>query len=122
MSYEKKDDHKCNHFKKMSDKAMHNNQSSLSSADTLSGKRSCSHSRSPSCSCSCFCSRLSSRDRSYTNHHVSHDDHNSIRSLNCKYSYSEDNNDGHYHCPDKNNIVFAAFAAPKANKNKRTPK
>jgi hypothetical protein len=37
-SYNKKDDCKCDHFKKKSDKAMHNDQSSLSSAGSSSGK------------------------------------------------------------------------------------
>ncbi len=43
-----KDDCKRNHFKKKSNKAMHNDQSSPSSAGHLSGRRSQSHSRSPS--------------------------------------------------------------------------
>jgi hypothetical protein len=38
-SYNKKDERKCDHFKKKSDKAMHNDQSSLLSAGSLSGKR-----------------------------------------------------------------------------------
>ncbi len=38
-SYVKKDDCKHDHFKKKSDEAMHNDQSSLLSADTLSGRR-----------------------------------------------------------------------------------
>jgi hypothetical protein len=66
--YKKKDDHKRNHSKKKSNKALHNDQSSLSSADNLSGRRSCSCSRLPlrshSWSCSC------SSSRSYDNHHV----------------------------------------------------
>jgi len=36
--------------------------------------------------------------------------------------YSKDNNDGHYHHPDKNNTVFATFSAPKAKKKNRTQK
>jgi hypothetical protein len=39
-SYNKKDDCKHNHFKKKSNEAMHNDQSSLSSAGNLSGRRS----------------------------------------------------------------------------------
>jgi hypothetical protein len=37
------------------------------------------------------------------------------------YLYSEDNNDGHYHHPDKSNTVFATFSTLKAKK-KRTQK
>ncbi len=72
-SYDKKDDCKRNHFKKRSDKAMHNDQTS--SASTLSKRRSRSCSRSPSCSCfyswSCSCSS----SRSYSNHHVDQENH-----------------------------------------------
>ncbi len=50
-SYEKIDDCKRNHFKKKN-KVMHNDHSSSLSLDILSGKRSCSLSRSPSPSCS----------------------------------------------------------------------
>jgi hypothetical protein len=39
-SYNKKDDCKCDHFKKKSNKAMHNDQSSSSSAGNSSGRRS----------------------------------------------------------------------------------
>jgi hypothetical protein len=70
-SYKKKDDSKHNHFKKKSNKAMHNDQSSLSSTGNLSGRRSCSCSRSPLRSCSWSCSCSSSR--SYDNHHVAQD-------------------------------------------------
>ncbi len=102
---------------------MHNNQSSSLSTDTLSGKRSRSCSRSPSHSCSCSCSCKSSSSRSYTNHHVSHDDHKSSGPLKRNYLYSsEGNNNRQAHCPDKSNTVFAIFAAPKAKKSKHTPK
>jgi hypothetical protein len=30
--------------------------------------------------------------------------------------YSEDNNDRHYHLPDKSDTIFATFSAPKAKK------
>jgi hypothetical protein len=33
-----------------------------------------------------------------------------------RYSYSEDNDDGHYHRLDKSNTVFATFSALKAKK------
>ncbi len=49
-SYDKKDDYKRDHFKKKSDEAMHNDQSS--SAGNLSKRRSQYRSRSPSRSCS----------------------------------------------------------------------
>ncbi len=104
------------------DKAMHNDQSSSSSMDTLSGKRSRSRSRTPSCSSSRSCSCSSSSGRSYTNYHLSHDDRKSSGSLKRKYLYSEDDNDRHYHCPDKSDTVFATFAAPTTKKYKHTPK
>jgi hypothetical protein len=70
-SYDKKDDCKCDHFKKKSDEAMHNDQSS--SDGNLSERRSWSCSRSPLQSCSCFRSCSCSISRSYINHHVDQD-------------------------------------------------
>jgi hypothetical protein len=32
------------------------------------------------------------------------------------YLYAKDNNDGHYHRPDKSNTIFATFSAPKVKK------
>ncbi len=58
----------------------------------------------------------------HINHHVSHDDHKSSRPLTQDYSYSEDNNGGHSHCPDKSNTVFATFTTLKAKKSKHTTK
>ncbi len=122
-SYKKKDDCKQNHFKKIGDKAMHNDQSSSSSSDTLSRKRSRSCSRSPSCSCFHSCCSLSSSRRSYTNHHVSHDDRKSSGPPKHKYLYSsEDDDDGRFHLPNKSNTVFTTFATPKVKKSKCTPK
>ncbi len=120
-SYDKKDDCKRNHFKKKSDKAIHNDQSS--SARNSTERKSRSHSISPlrSCSHSRSCSRSSSR--SYSNHHVDQDD--------CKpsaapkqgykhgYSYSsKSDNGGRIHRPDKSYIVFATFSALKAKKKR----
>ncbi len=116
-SYNKKDNCRCNHFKEKSNKAMHNDQSSLSSAGNLSGRRSWSCSRSPSCSWSCSCPS----SRSYDNHHVDQDDCKPSAAPKHGYLYSEDNNDGHYNRPDKRDTVFATFSAPKAKK-KRTKK
>ncbi len=90
-SYNKKDDCKRNHFKKKSDKAMHNDQFFLSSTINLSERKSQSCSRSPSRSHSQSCS--CSSNRSYNNHHVDQD--------NCKpsvapkhgYLYSKEDND-----------------------------
>jgi hypothetical protein len=100
-----------------SNKAMHNDQFSLSSTGNLLGKRipSCSRSslRSQTWSCSC------SSSWSYNNHNVNQDDCKPSAAPMRGYLYSEDNNDGHYHCMDKNNSVFATFSAPKAKK-KRT--
>jgi hypothetical protein len=70
-SYDKKDDRSCDHFKKKSNEAMHNDQSSLSSAGNSSRRWSQSCSRSPLRSQSWSCSRSSSR--SYNNHHVDQD-------------------------------------------------
>jgi hypothetical protein len=120
-SYDKKDDRKRNHFKKNSDEAMHNDQSS--SAGNLSKRRSRSCSRSPLCShsCSWSCSRSSSR--SYSNHHVNQDDHKPSAapkqgySSKHGYSYSSKSDDGGcIHRPDKSDTVFATFSAPKAKK------
>jgi hypothetical protein len=71
-SYDKKDDHKRNHFKKKSDEAMHNDQSS--SVGNLSKRRSQSCFRSPSRSHSHSWSHSRSSSRSYINHHVDQDD------------------------------------------------
>ncbi len=88
-SYINKDDRKRDHFKKKSDKAMHNDQSSLLSAGNLSGRRSQSRSRSSSCSCSHSCSCSSSR--SYKNHHVEQNDCKPSAAPKRGCSYSEDN-------------------------------
>ncbi len=117
-SYNKKDDCKRNHFKKMSDEAMHNDQSSSLGAGNSSGKRS--QSWSPSRSCSCFCSCSSSR--SYKNHHVKQHDCKPSAAPKHGCSYSKDNDDKHYHCPDKSNSIFATFSAPKAKRNNCTQK
>jgi hypothetical protein len=125
-SYDKKNDCKRNHFKKKSDEAMHNDQSSR--AGNLSERRSQSCSRSPlharSCSWSCSCSS----SRSYSNHHVDQDDRKPSaapkQGYSPKYRYlysSESDNGGRIHCQDKSNTVFATFSAPKAKK-KRTQK
>ncbi len=120
-SYKKKDDCKCNHFKKKSNAAMHNDQSSLSSTGNLSGKRSRSCSRSPlrsrSWSCSC------SSSRSYNNHHVDNDDCKPSALPKHGYLYSSKSDDGgRIHCPDRSNTVFATFSAPTAKKGKRAHK
>jgi hypothetical protein len=117
-SYNKKDERKRNHFKKKSDKAMHNDQSSLSSAGSLSRKRGWSW--SPSRSWSCSCSRLSSR--SYENHHVEQHDQKPSAAPKHGRSYSKDDDDGHYLRPDKSDSVFATFSAPKAKRGNRTQK
>jgi hypothetical protein len=125
-SYNKKDDCKCNHFKKRSEKAMHNDQSS--SAGNLSKRRSQSRSRSPLRSCSCSRSHSCSSSRSYSNQHVDQDDPKPSAapkqgySSKHEYSYSSKSDaGGRIHCPDKSNTVFATFSAPKAKK-KRTQK
>ncbi len=105
-SYEKKNDCKQDYFKKKRNNAIHNDQSSLSSAGALSGKRSHSRSRSPPRSCSWFSSHSSSRG--YNNHHVSHDDCKPSAAPKCGYSYSFKSNDGgHIHCTEKSNTIFA---------------
>jgi hypothetical protein len=103
-SYKKKDDCKCNHFKKKSNKAMHNDQSSLLSAGNLFGKRSCSCSRSSLRSCSRSCSCLSSR--SYDNHHVDHDDCKLSVPPKREYLYSSKSDDG----------VFATLMAKRGKR------
>ncbi len=120
-SYDKKDDCKHDHSKKKSNKAMHNDQSSLSSAGNTSIRRSRSCSRSPSCFCSWSRSCLSSR--SYDNHHVTQDDRRPNRPLKWRYSYSsKSDNSRRIHCPYKSNTVFATFSAPIAKRGKRTQK
>jgi hypothetical protein len=125
-SYNKKDDPKRNHFKKKSDKAMHNDQSS--STGNLSKRRSRSCSRSPLRSCSHSWSCSCSSSRSYSNHHVDQDDRKPSAapkqgySPQHGYSYSSKSvNGGRIHRLDKSNSVFATFSAPKAKK-KRTQK
>jgi hypothetical protein len=113
----KKDDCKHNHFKKKSDEAMHNDQSSLSSASTSSRKRSRSCSRFPSCSCSQSCSCLSSR--SYDNHHLAQDDHKLSALPKRGYLYFSKSDDGRcIHCPDKSDTIFATLSAPTAKSSK----
>ncbi len=123
-SYNKKDDCKCDHFKKKSDEAMHNDQSSLSSTGNLSAKRSrsCSSSRSCSRSRSCYHSCSCSSSRSYECHHVKQHDRKLSAAPKRRCSYSEDDDDGHYYGPDKSNSIFATFSAPKAKRNNRTQK
>jgi hypothetical protein len=93
--------------------------------EILSGRRSQSCPRSPLRSLSCSCSWSS--NRSYNNHHVDQDDCKPSAatkhgySLKHRYLYSKDDNDGHYHRPDKSDTVFATFSAQKAKK-KRTQK
>jgi hypothetical protein len=118
-SYDKKDDCKRNHFKKKSDEAMHNDQSS--SAGNLSKRRSRSYSRSSSCSCSWSCSCSSSR--SYSNHRVDQDNHKPSAAPKQEYSSkhgysysSESDNGGRIHYPEKIDTVFAIFSAPRAKK------
>jgi hypothetical protein len=119
-SYNKKDDCKRTHFKKKSDEAMHNDQSSLLSAGNLPGRRSWSCSRSPLRSHSCSCSRSSSR--SYENHHVEQHDCKPSVAPKRRCLYSKDDYDGHYHRPDKNDSVFATFSAPKTKRGNHTQK
>jgi hypothetical protein len=83
-SYNKKDDCKHDHFKKKSDKAMHNDQSSSAGNSSKRRSQSCSRSPSRSCSCSWSCSRSSSR--SYSNHHVDQDDHKPSAAPKQRYS------------------------------------
>jgi hypothetical protein len=112
-SYNKKDDHKPNHFKKKSDEAMHNDQSSLSRAGSLSGKRGRSWSplRSRSCSHSC------SSSRSYESQNVEQHDQKPSAVPKRGRLYSKDNDNGHYHRPDKSDSLFATFSAPKAKRS-----
>jgi hypothetical protein len=122
-SYNKKDNCKPDLSKKKSNKAMHIDQSSLSSAGNLSGKRSCSFSRSHLrlCSCSWSCSCLSSR--SYNNHHVAQDDHRPNPPLKRGYLYSSKSDDGRQiHRPNKRDTLFSTFSAPIAKKGKCTQK
>jgi hypothetical protein len=113
-SYDKKNDCKCDCSKKKSNKAMHNDQASLSSTSNLSGRRSqsCSRSSLRSRSWSRFCSS----SQSYDNHHVNQDDGKPSAAPKRGYSYSKDKNNGYNHCPDKSDTVFATFSALKANK------
>jgi hypothetical protein len=120
-SYEKKDDCKHDHFKKKSNEAMHNDQSTLLCMGNLSGKRSHSCSRSSLCSHSWSCSCSSSR--SYDNHHVDNDDCKPSMLLKHGYLCSSKIDDGgRIHCPDKSNTLFPTFSAPMAKRGKRTPK
>jgi hypothetical protein len=122
-SYDKKDNCKRDHLKKKSDEAMRNDQSS--SAGDLSEQRSQSCSRSPSRSCSRSWSRSCSSSRSYSNHHVEHDNRKPSAapkqwySPKHRYSYSKDNDDEHIHHPGKSDTVFATFSA-LMKKKKRT--
>jgi hypothetical protein len=56
------------------------------------------------------------------NHHVDQDDCKLSAAPKHGYSpkhgnsYSKDDDDGHYHCLDKSDTVFATFSAPKAKK------
>jgi hypothetical protein len=117
-SCNKKDDHKRDHFKKKSDKAMHNDQSSLLSVGSSSGKRG--QSQSPLRSWSCSCSRSSSR--SYENHHVEQHDQKPSAAPKRRRLYSKDDDGGHYHHPDKSNSLFATFSAPKAKRSNHPQK
>jgi hypothetical protein len=74
------------------------------------------------CACSCSCSCSCSSSRSYDNHHVNHDDSKASAAPKHGYLYSKDYNDGHYHCPDKSDTIFATFPAPTAKKSKRIQK
>jgi hypothetical protein len=95
---------------------MHSDQSSLLSTSNSSRRRSQSRSRSPSHSCSCSGSCSCSSSRSYDNHHVNHDDCKVSAAPKRGYLFSEDDDDGHYNCPDKSDTVFAAFSTPTAKK------
>ncbi len=101
-SYEKEDDCKHNYFKKLSNEAIHNDQASLLSVDTLSRKRSCSCSRSPLHSWSQSCSCPSSS--SYDNHHMANDDLKPRALLWHGKSYFSKSDDGRRTCQD--NTVF----------------
>ncbi len=120
-SYDKKDDCKRNHSKNKSNEAMHNDQSYLSSAGSLSGRRSRYCSRSPLCSCSqSFCC-LS--NRSYNNHHVAQDYCRPNAPVKCGYSYFSKSDDGRrIHHPNKSSTIFATFSTPIAKKGKCTQK
>jgi hypothetical protein len=120
-SYKNKDDCKRNHFKKKSNKAMHNDQSSSLSAGNSAGKRSHSCSRSPLSSLSW--SRSCSSSRSNNNHNVAQDDRKPSTLPKRGYLYSSESDDGgRIHCPDKSGTVFATFSTPTAKKSKHTQK
>jgi hypothetical protein len=100
--------------------AMHNDQTSKSSAGNSSGKRSrsCSRSSSRSQSWSHSCSSSWSSDH----HHINQDDCKPSAASKRQYSYSSESDDGgRIHRPDKSDSVFATFSTPKAKK-KRTQK
>ncbi len=119
--YKKKDDCRRNHFTKKSNKAMHNDQSSLSSTGSSSRKRSRFCSRSPLRFCPW--SRSQSSSRSYENHHVDNDDCRPSGLPKHRYLDSSKSDDGRrIHHPDKSNTVFATFAAPTAKQGKGTHK
>jgi hypothetical protein len=122
-SYDKKDNCKRNHFKKKSDKAMHNDQSS--SAGNFSKRRSRSCYRSPLRSHSHSWSHSCSSSRSYNNHHVDQDNRKLSaapkQGYSPKHGYlysSKSDNGGRIHRPDKSNTVFVTFSAPKAKKKR----
>jgi hypothetical protein len=102
---------------KQNNEAMHNDQSTLSSTDTLSGRRSQSCSRSSFVLL--FLVLLLLKQRSYGNHHVASDDRVLSALPKSGYLYSSMSDDGgRIHCPDKSNTVFAIFSAPTAKKGK----
>jgi hypothetical protein len=108
-------------LRKKSDKAMHNDQSSLSSKGNSSRRRSRSCPRSPLHSCSW--SHSCSSSKSYDNHHVDNDDGKPSALPKRGYSYSSKSDEGEcIHHPDKSDTVFATFSTPVAKRGKRTPK
>ncbi len=56
------------------------------------------------------------------NHHVKQHDRKPSAAPKRGCSYYEDNDDRHYHRPDKSDSVFATLSAPKAKRNNCTQK
>ncbi len=119
-SYNKKDDCKCNHFKKKSNEAIHNDQSSSSSTGKFAQKKE-STSISFVLSLS-FSLLLKQQKLQKSSHHVKQHDHKPGAAPKRGCLYSVDDDDRHYHCPDKSDSVYATFFALKAKRNNHAQK
>jgi hypothetical protein len=65
---------------------------------------------------------LSLKQQELRNHHVEQHDCKPSAAPKRGCLYSKDDDDGHYHRPDKSDGIFATFSAPKAKRNNHTQK